>query len=181
MQRKSSSYQVALAGVVSAACLALMLAGSLLSVFLYIVPAVAGFAIAVVSIEAQRRTAWLTYATVSVLGLLIVPEKEMMLLFVCLFGFYPLLLEHLSALRPKAFSYFCKLLLFNAIIITLYACLLFVFKIPGTVNEFGSYSSVFTVGLLLMGNVTFVVYDIALARCLRVYMHVRTRFVKRVH
>lgn len=177
---RRTPFQIAFAGVMGALCITVMMAGSLFSVFIYVLPAVAGFAVAVVGIETGQSTGWLMYTAVSLLGLFIIPDKEMAAMFICFFGFYPLLQGRLNAIRPKGFSWGVKMALFCTLIGGVYCAVIFVLKVPGAVSEFATFTPLLFAGLLLLAGVTFIVYDLALERCLKIYMQVRKRFMKRI-
>ncbi len=176
---KKNSKQVALGGVMGALCIATMLLGSIIPFATFVAPALAGIFIGLMGEEISLPTGLSMYISVSILSLLLVPEKEMAFIFVFFFGFYPLIKPVLQ--KPHLFiaKVALKLLLFNVCIISMYALLLFIFPIASVVTEFADYSYAFIVGLLLLGNVTFLMYDFALDRLFQVYTQkFRPRFLK---
>lgn len=178
--QKLSTFQISLAGIMGALCLVLMLMGSLIPALLYTAPAICGFAVAVVGIEAGRSAAWLLYATVGILSLLLVPEKEMAFIFIGLLGFYPLVQAALNRIKPTPLRFLLKSIIFNTLLLAVYCTLFYVLQMPGVVNEFYDITPLFLSGLLLLANITFWVYDLALKRCFTVYNKSRHRLLKRL-
>ena len=83
------SKQVAAGGIAASLCLLLMFLTGLFPFATYALPAMAGTLLIVVVIELGRPTATMVYAAVSLLSLLITPDKEAALMFVVFFGYYP--------------------------------------------------------------------------------------------
>ena len=170
MQKRSSeSRKIALSGVFGSLAAVLMLMGGILQLATYVAPALAGILIVPVAIEFGIKTGYVLYAAIGLLSLFVVPDKEMSLIFVFFLGFYPLL---------KA-QWAVKLAVFNACIVGMYGIILFLFPIGAVVEEFESMGIPFTGLLLLMGNVTFVIYDVAVARIIGLYCaRFRARLMK---
>ena len=85
--------------------------------------------IAVVQAECGARPAWTAYAAASVLGVLLVPDKETALFFVALLGYYPLVKPWFDRLRPAVLRVGAKLLLCNGAVAVLYGVLLLLFPV----------------------------------------------------
>lgn len=104
------------------------------------------------------------FAATSALGFLLIPEKTYMLLYVCFFGYYPvikLLCERLSA---KALGWILKLAVFNAAL----AVMLFVFSL--TVFDISFLAGRRWLIFAVM-NVVFVLYDIGVSQVIRYYAY----------
>ena len=94
-------------------------------------------------------------------------------------AFIPCLRPASSACAPVAAQWAVKLAVFNACIVGMYGIILFLFPIGAVVEEFESMGIPFTGLLLLMGNVTFVIYDVAVARIIGLYCaRFRARLMK---
>lgn len=167
--RRSESRRLALGGIFGALCVAAMLTGNLLPFATFAAPAIAGLLIVPVAIEFGMRTGWLLYAAVGLLSLFLVPDREMSLIFVFFFGFYPLVKAYIERLRARAVKWVLKLAVFNVCVLAMYALLLFVFPLPSVVQEFEESGPYFAALLLAAGNLTFLVYDIAVARLTGLY------------
>ena len=141
--------------------------------------ALAGILIVPVAIEFGIKTGYVLYAAIGLLSLFVVPDKEMSLIFVFFLGFYPLLKASIERMRSRAAQWAVKLAVFNACIVGMYGIILFLFPIGAVVEEFESMGIPFTGLLLLMGNVTFVIYDVAVARIIGLYCaRFRARLMK---
>ena len=176
MQKRSSeSRKIALSGVFGSLAAVLMLMGGILPLATYVAPALAGILIVPVAIEFGIKTGYVLYAAIGLLSLFVVPDKEMSLIFVFFLGFYPLLKASIERMRSRAAQWAVKLAVFNACIVGI----LFLFPIGAVVEEFESMGIPFTGLLLLMGNVTFVIYDVAVARIIGLYCaRFRARLMK---
>ena len=112
--RKST--QVAIGGVASSLCLLMMFLTGLIPFSTYCFPAFAGIVLIAVAEENGPRTAVMVYVATSVLSLFIVPDREAVMLFIMLLGYYPTLkpyIERLGRLRGTA----VKAALFNGTVI----------------------------------------------------------------
>ena len=169
--KQNKSRTVALCGIFGALALVVMLAGDLIPRATYLSPALAGLLILPVLCEAGRRAGWLFYAGISLLCLLLQPNKEPAVLFCAFLGYYPLLkftLEKLS--RPLRIL--CKLVLFNATVLSAYWLMLHLFGLAALQQEFAGMTNGWLIALLALANVTFAVYDIAVARLFILYVKV---------
>lgn len=141
-----------------------MLLGSLVPLSTYVCPALAGALIIPALWEFGPGTGGLIYAGVSVLSLLLAPDKEAALLYVLLLGWYPILRPRLQRIRLRPLRVLCRLLVCNAGICACYALLLFVLVSPELTQEAADWTLPLLAGMLVLGNVTFLLYDLVLAR-----------------
>ncbi|MEF9969516.1 MAG: hypothetical protein RR867_00150 [Ruthenibacterium sp.] len=176
--RHSESGKIALCGVFGALAVVMMLMGSVIPFATFVAPAFAGILIVPVVIEYGFGSGILLYTAISLLALFLAPDKEMALIFIFFLGYYPMAKAKLDRIHAKIVQWFAKIALFNVSIVAMYSGILLLFPIASVVAEFEE-SGVPLLGLLLaMGNVTFVLYDIALCRIIGLYMHkLRPRFV----
>lgn len=149
---------------------ALSAAFMLLSYFPYLtyaIPAVAGLFMMIVVIEINLRWALGTFAAGALL-VLIFAEPEAKLMYVCLFGYYPILKGALERIQKTALEWILKFAVFNAAVLLVYVGLSFVFDMSfadmGELGKYGGYV------LLFAGNVVFLLYDIAISRIATFYM-----------
>ena len=149
------TYKVALGGMIAALSLTVMLA-AYFPYLTYALPALAGMFLLVVVQELGTKWAFLVYVAVGLLSLLLC-EKEAAVMFVFLFGPYPVFKGTLERIKPKPLRFFIKQVCFNIVAILAYMLVVFVFQIPmddmGIIGEYGPWI------LLAMGNVAFVLYD----------------------
>lgn len=158
------STQVAIGGLSAAICLLLMFMTGMIPLSSYILPAMAGIVLIGVGQESGAKTALLVYAVTSLLGLMIVPDREAILLFIMLLGYYPILRPHLQRL-PKFVSLILKLGLLNIVILAFYLLLKYVFAIPDMAKTFRVGAAIF----LLIVNFTFLMYDFLISQLLVLY------------
>jgi hypothetical protein len=97
---------------------------------------------------------------VSILCVLLAPDKEAAAVFVCL-GYYPLLKP---VFEKWLFSILWKLLLFNGAILLMYSALIHLFGMTYLQQEYTEMGSVMLIVLLALGNITFWLLDRLLTR-----------------
>jgi hypothetical protein len=107
-----------------------------------------------------RRIAWAWYAAVSLLSLLLGPDKEAAAVFVFL-GYYPIIKPWVDR---RMLPFVWKLGIFNLSIGLLYALLIYLFRLEQVVRDFSELGMVMTLVMLLLGNVTLFMLDILLGR-----------------
>lgn len=158
--------KTALCGIIAALSATLMLL-SYFPYLTYAVPAVSGLFMMILVIEADLKWAMYGYFASAVLVLLLA-ETEAKLMYVFLFGFYPILKAALERIKKPIFEWITKFLVFNAAVFTVYAGASFVFGISfddfGDLGKYGAYI------LLAAANVVFLLYDIAVSRMAALYM-----------
>ncbi len=171
MTRKGAGRTVALCGIFGAMALMVMLAGDMLPLAVYLCPALAGMLILPVTCEAGRKAGWLFYAGISLLCLLLQPNKESALLFCAFLGYYPLLKFTLEKLRPPL-RLLSKLIWFNAAVLAAYWLMLHLFGLAALQQEFAGMTNGWLTALLALANVTFLIYDLAVARLFAFYVRI---------
>lgn len=180
----SQSAKTALGGMITALSVVALIP-SALEVFVYTLPAFAGMLIMLSVVELDKKWATGIYAAVSLVSLLLVPNKEAAVLYVAFFGYYPILKALLESHVPRALEYVLKFLVFNTAMLAAYWFLINIFGIPFNEimgigeNETGLFAK-FAVPIMLgMGNIAFIVYDIAITRIITTYLKVwQKRFRK---
>lgn len=161
------SGKVALGGVLGALSLVCLF----LTIFpyaTYALPALAGAVLIPVVLEIGVKTGWMVYAAVAVLALIITPSVEAKMMFVAFFGYYPVLKASLERLRARWLEWTLKLVVFNVAMVVSYVLLLFVFGLEA--DTFELFGINLPLVFLAMGNVVFVIYDVALTNIITLYM-----------
>lgn len=162
---KNSTLRVAVCGVISALSLALMLLTSIVPIGTYAFPCFAGILLVAVVIEYKWKWALLVYAVVSVLSLFLVSDKEAVVFFIMLFGYYPVLKNLIEGkLQPKsgkAAGYIIKFAIFNAAAIASFFITTFLLAIPA--EEYTIFGFYVPWVFLIIGNIFFAVYDYAVS------------------
>ena len=174
------STKIALGGLFSALCLAIMFLSGIIPFATYALPAFAGAMLIAIVVENGRRTAVMVYISVSLLSLFIVSDKEAAMMFIAFFGYYPILKERLERVKSRIIEYVFKLLLFNITIVAGYSVLTFVIGIPFFEDEFAEFFKYGPLLLLAAGNILFLLYDYVLTRYFTVYVrYFRPRFLRK--
>ena len=146
---------IALGGVLAALAVVIMSMGTLIPVATYVCPMLSALILQLVLKTCSRRIAWGWYAAVSILSLLMAPDKEAAAVFLAL-GYYPILKPGLDRRKGK---WLWKLLFFNAEILLTYWLLMHLFGFDQLSAEFSEMGILLTVVMLLLGNVTFFLLD----------------------
>lgn len=164
-----NSSKTALGGIVAALSVTMMFLTAVIPTLTYALPAAAGVLLIIVVIDVDKKWAFGVYAAVSLLSVLILPDKEAAVMYVFFFGHYPIVKALLEKTRlGKIALWVCKLLIFNASVVAAYLVIIYVFRIP--FDDMGAFGK-WTVWILLgMGNVVFLIYDVALSRLVTLYM-----------
>lgn len=137
--------------IMAALCVVLMVLGAILELGMYAAPLFAGLCFIPIGQKYGLKYHILLYVTASVLCLLLVPNVEENLMFVGLFGWYPIVRPYLRKL-PGVLRLAVKLLLFNAAVIAI-EWLVMTVLVPEVVG--GTLLWI----LLVIGNITFLAYD----------------------
>ena len=167
---KDKSYRVALGGIVSALCLVTMFLAGIISPLYIILPLIAGVLLLIIVEEVSISWAMVTYVSVSLLSLFITADKEAALLFIMLFGHYPMLRFFLQKIRFGPIRLIMKQLVFNACAIGFFYVTVYIFGIKQMIedmNDFGRYGAI---ALLVVCNVIFLLYDFNLDVVYKVYI-----------
>lgn len=152
---RTSAKQMALGGILAALAVVIMSLGGLIPVATYTVPMLCAILQYTVLRTCGSRVAWAWYGAVSILSLLLGPDKEAAAVFVFL-GYYPILKPKMDRMK---LPWLWKGLLFNVSILTMYALLIHLFGMEQIMAEFAELGKWMTVILLVLGNLTFFLLD----------------------
>jgi len=144
----------------AALAVVLMSLGTLIPVATYTCPVLCCLILQTVLNLCGGRMAWAWYGAVTILSLLMAPDKEAAAVFGAI-GYYPIVKPKLE--RRKV-PWLWKGLLFNASILVMYAILLELIGMEQLVQEFSGMGTAMTGILLLLGNVTFYLLDRLLSK-----------------
>lgn len=141
--------------MLAAASVVVMSIGTVIPVATYAAPVLCMMAGRMVLKLCGSRIAWAWYGAVTVLSLLLAPDKEAAAVFMVL-GYYPIVKPKLDG---RKWGWLWKGLLFNGSILLLYWILLKVIGVSVLVEEFSGFGIAMTAVLLMFGNVTFFLLD----------------------
>ena len=154
--KPAETKRIALCGVMAALSVVILLLGAVLGLGIYLAPVVAGLILVPVGRSYGAKSQIMLWLAVSVLAFLLVPDIEENLMFLCLFGCYPILYPRLNML-PKGLRIGGKLLFFNLVFIFVELLVMWVL-VPQTVG------TLYCLLFLLLGNAMFLCYDAALPK-----------------
>ena len=160
--RKTESQKIALCGVLSALSVVVLLVGNVLQIGTYAAPMLASFLLIPVLEDYGKKYALLLYAVVSLLSLFLVPDKELVLFYVLVLGYYPVLRVRLNNIRRSVLRWMAKFGCFNALLIVVLAP-------PELVQEFAAEGTPMLLALLALGNLSFWLCDRALTAITPLY------------
>lgn len=164
------SYRVALGGIVSALCLLCMFLAGIMPLFYLILPMAAGMLLMIIAEEVSMGWAWLTYLAVDILSLLITADKESALVFIMLFGHYPMVRLMIEKLKFKPLKYILKGLIFNVCAVSFFLVTVFVFGIDQMMTDMEELGRFGGAVFLILGNIVFWLYDFNLGAIYVLYL-----------
>lgn len=176
---KISARIVALSGMLAAVALVIQLLASLIPSGWTALAAVAGLAVAVAVSSAGYVSAILCYVVSGLLALILIPAKHVAILYVSLFGIYPLLKSLFERLKWRVLEYVLKLAFFNLVLGLLYLLSYQLFF--QSTEAAWNYPLPFLPVLCIAGSVIFLAYDYAFSKVMallqaRVIPQIRRRF-----
>lgn len=158
--------------MLAALSVTLMFISALFPIAELVLPAIAGILLICAVYEMGEGWAFLIFAAVSILSLLISPSKSSAIYYIFFLGHYPILKSFIERIKNKVLKWVIKIAVFNICV----AGALFV-----SIALFGLSGDMFKYGYLVLAvllNVTFVVYDIAISGFVGLYS---TRIRKIMH
>ena len=142
----------------------------------YAIPAIAGLCVMAVLLEFGPQWAVLSYAVSSVIVFLI-GEPESKFMYVFLFGYYPIVKSVIEKIGKQIVEWVLKFLVFNLAILIVYGLFSGLFAISA--DDFPFLKQYGIPILIILANIVFAVYDIAVARMSVFYFNrVRSKFKK---
>ncbi len=173
MRRRKKTAVLALCGVLAGLAAAVMFLGGVLPFASIACPILASLVLLPVYSETGFRWGFVWYLAVALLALFVAPDKEAAMLF-AVFGVYPILHKLFGRLPFKPLRWLAKLLYLNAGVVAAYCLMIFVFQLQNVTEEFAEMKLFMFGALLLMANISFLLYDLLLDR-LEIFYHVRLR------
>lgn len=153
--RNSNAKRIALGGLLAAMAVVIMSMGGLIPVATYVCCVLCMVLGEVVLKICGRRIAWAWYGAVTILSLLLGPDKEAAGLYLFI-GYYPILKTWFDKFK---LGFLLKILYFNLIILIAYWVLINLLGLAQIADEFSEFGIISTVLMLVLGNVTFILTD----------------------
>lgn len=151
---KGKTKRLAVCSMMCALAVVVLLLGAVLDLGMYLCPILVGLLLNPIGERYGRKSQLSVWGVSALLSMLIVPNVEENLMYLCLFGWYPALWPKLQQM-PKLPRLVVKLALFNGIVIAV-EMLVMTVLVPEVLNR------TMIVILLVLGNLTFLVYDFAM-------------------
>lgn len=164
--------KTAFGAIMSALSIALMISTAVIPFLSYAIPAVCGVLITIVVIECDKKWATLVYASVSILSLIIIPDKSAGASYALIFGYYPIVKTIFESKLPKILCKLIKLILANAVLLASYYISLFFFGIDTEGIEWITpYLTKWYVApiIIIFVSIFFSMYDTVLTRLAIIY------------
>jgi len=164
MKRSFDTRALARCSILAALGVVLMYVSAVIPSAKIALVAIAGVLNAAAVIHHGKLRALFVFVAVSLLSLLLLPQKGCAVMYIVFFGYYPIIKSVFERLRSAALGWAAKIALFNAVFFALWfiARELFLLVLP-----------LDNVGLpivWLAANAAFVVYDIGLSKLIALYI-----------
>jgi len=171
---KTKTRALALTALSVAGAVVVLYMGTFLPTMRLSMAAVAALFVAVCVMEGGLRYGIFCFAATAILGLLIVPDRSLALLYLTFFGAYPLVKSIAERQKSNVIAWVVKLAVF-LVVLTLYMTLLRALILDGILDEGWALPVVYGGGLIV-----FIVYDIGMSKLIgfylaRIHKHRETR------
>ena len=140
----------------SALSVVIMLVGGYLEVGMYAAPMISGLLLMPVGDRYGKKYHIAMWAVVGVISFILIPYVEQNLMFLLLFGLYPVIYSFFGKM-PRGLRMITKFIYFNITFIGIEALVMFVL-VPEVVSLW------MTIVFLVLGNITFLLYDLIVPR-----------------
>lgn len=155
------SFKIALSAIIAALEVVLMMITGLIPVGTYAFPCLAGALTIVIMLEFGWKWALGVFGVASVLSALLAADKEAVLYFIAIFGYYPILKNPIERfIKSKAVQYVIKLAVFNAAAVASFFIAVTLLSVKA--EEFTLFGIYLPAVFLALGNLMFLLYDLAL-------------------
>lgn len=167
------AHGVALGGMLTALSLVLLVLAGVVPAMQLVFTAAAGILLIAAVLDLHIKWAWGVFAAVTILGFLLCPDKSVVILYLFFFGHYPLFKNYIERLHNRIIQWVIKIPVFNGCLILAYLVIAKLFGVSTGALQYGYAIT------LLLANIAFVVYDIALSRLIVTYVYRVRKFLHR--
>ena len=158
--RTSEARLIAFGGMMAALAVVIMCLGGMIPVATFTVPVICMLILGYVLKFCGKRIGWAWYGAVSILGLILCPDKEAAAIFLFL-GYYPILKPRLDRMK---LGIVLKALLYNVMILLMYGTLIYLLGLQYIAQEYNELGRIMTIFMLAGGNAVFFLLDKVLCR-----------------
>lgn len=163
--KMNDSKKIALCGLMAAVALVIMCLGGLIPVATYVCPVLCTLLGNMIQRLCGRKLAWAWYGAVTLLSILVAPDKEAAIVYLLL-GCYPFIKPYMDRFKLRIIL---KILYFNFIAIVAYRLVLWVFGQSQILQEYTLLGTAGILIVLVLANVTFFMLDILLGRKFKIH------------
>lgn len=177
MKNMNKASKTALGGMTTA-LIVIMLLPTMFRSMIYVLPAFAGIIIMLCVVELGRAWAAGIYVSSSLISLLVVPNKEAVVIYIAFFGYYAIVKSILESKRlPRVVEYIIKFAIFNVAVILASIFLMKVLGMPyeqvmGIEGKSGFIVKYAIPITLVAGNISFFALDIFMTSAVTLYLRV---------
>ena len=169
--KNKKTFKITFCALIAALAVVLMIITTFVPFGTYALPIFAGALLIAVVIEFNCKWALGIYLVVSILSAFLVGDKEAVVFFIALFGYYPILKNVFERkIQNKIVVLVLKLVVFNIAAVAAFYFTSFVLGIPA--EEYTIFGFYVPYLFLIMGNVIFLLYDKALSALVVYYVRV---------
>lgn len=166
---KKKTFNIALCGLISALGVVIMMITAIIPTTTYAMPAMASLLLTVIVIETDKKWALASYFVVSVLSLLLVPDKESVAFYILFFGYYPIYKQVIeSKIKHLWLQWLLKILVFSISAIIIYFIAILILGVPA--DEFTVFGINLPLLFLIAGIAVFIIFDRAMTRVIVAYV-----------
>lgn len=125
----------------------------------YALVALAGLLPSLMVISYKASDGWILYAAVSILSLILLPDKQGVLFYILLFGHYPMVKSLIEKnIRKVWLEWGIKLLVANILFVAVYHLSVLLFAQEVSLNDFPLWL------FWLIANIAFILYDLCFSK-----------------
>lgn len=168
----------ALGGIITALSVFIMFLAGIIPNMTYVIPELASILLIVTTQEADLKWSVFIYAAVSLLSIFIVADKEAVVMYVFLIGYYPILKDIYDRRLHPVLRFLAKFVTFSVTTILAYLVIIYILLIPiEGMGRFGKYTAWI---LLAIGNVAFFLYDWMLGKLVLLYRKNMQKHIRKI-
>ena len=157
--RSNNTRRIALGGMLAAVAVVIMCLGGFIPIATYVCPMLCCMTQFIVLRFCGKRLAWTWFAVVSVLAVILSPDKEAAMVFLAI-GYYPLIRPYFERIK---LGFLLKLLFFNVSVFVIYGVMIYLMGMQEIADENMEFGMIGFAVIFVMGNITFVLLDKLLA------------------
>ncbi len=166
-----NNFMIAFSGIIVALSLISMFLAGIFPYAEYTFPAISGVLLVPIVIHFGYRYSFIAFFAIAILSLILTPNKESAILFCGFLGYYPILKSIFERIKNIIFSFAAKIIIFNIAITISYFVLINIFSMTELLSDF-NFITYGVYVLLILANVVFIIYDLALTRLISYYVQI---------